>query len=75
MSEREPAEEAVIALPNGWEARRFRIGETVKKDSGDYVFEGEIVSVFRKKSGVIRIVVEDDRGLLFIFNQNSLERV
>lgn len=53
----------------------FNIGERVRKDSGDYTFEGNVVSVFRKRSQAVRYVVEDDRGLLFIFNEASLKRV
>jgi hypothetical protein len=49
------------------------IGERVIKSSGDYVFEGEIVSVFTKRSGAVRYVVEDDRGLLLIMNAKQVE--
>jgi hypothetical protein len=47
-------------------------GSRVVKDSGDYTFEGEVVAIFTKKSGSLRYVVEDDRGLLFIFNASQL---
>lgn len=50
----------------------FKVGERVKKINGDYTFEGEIVSAFKKKSGQIRYVVEDDRGILHIFSPNNL---
>lgn len=36
------------------------------KIGGDYRFDGEIRSVLTKRSGQVRIVVEDDRGVLFI---------
>jgi len=49
------------------------IGDRVRKDSGDYIFEGIIVSRFAKLSGKVRIVVEDWRGLLFIFNEKQLK--
>jgi hypothetical protein len=49
------------------------VGMRVAKRSGDYFFEGVIVARFEKRSGQIRFVVEDDRGLLFIFNENQLE--
>ena len=51
----------------------FKNGDKVKKVGGDYTFEGEIVSGFFKKSGVIRYVVEDDRGCLHIFSTNQLQ--
>lgn len=52
---------------------KFQKDDEVIKDSGDYKFEGKIVSVFTKLSGHVRIVVEDDRGLLFIFNETQLK--
>jgi hypothetical protein len=52
---------------------KFQVGDRVHKDSGDYTFEGEVVAAFAKKSGTVRYVVEDDRGLLFIFNESSLK--
>lgn len=48
--------------------------DKVKKVGGDYTYEGIIVGVIHKRSGKIRYVVEDDRGMLFIFNENSLEK-
>lgn len=51
---------------------KLSIGDKVQKVGGDYRFEGTVVSIFNKKSGVIRLVVEDERGLLFIFNENNL---
>ena len=51
----------------------FNIGDRVEKQGGDYTFEGVIVGVIEKRSGAIRYVVEDDRGLLFIFRDTQLE--
>lgn len=51
------------------------IGRRFKKTGGDYVFEGECVSVFLKRRGHLRCVLEDDRGLLFIFSPSQLEAV
>jgi hypothetical protein len=51
----------------------LKVGDRVKKVSGDYTFEGVVVAAFAKKSGAVRYVVEDDRGLLFIFNGGQLE--
>lgn len=48
-------------------------GTRVHKVGGDYSFVGIVVSVFTKRSGAIRYVVENDDGLLFIFNVNQLE--
>ena len=51
---------------------QFKIGDQVEKTSGDYRFRGEVVSVFRKISGVERCVVENTDGMLFIFNERQL---
>lgn len=48
------------------------IGDRVQKVGGDYQFEGEVRAIIRKRSGQTRYVVEDDRGLLFIFHGNNL---
>lgn len=50
----------------------FKIGDQVIKGDGDYSYIGEVRSVIIKKSGAIRYVVEDSRGLLLIFNEKSL---
>jgi len=50
----------------------FVCGDIVAKTTGDYTFEGVVVAAFNKKSGAVRYVVEDGRGLLFIFNPTSL---
>lgn len=49
------------------------VGDKVEKSGGDYFFAGHVVAVFPKLSGVLRYVVEDERGLLFIFNERQLE--
>jgi len=51
-----------------------KAGDKVQKVGGDYTFEGTVVSVFIKLSGRIRLVVEDDRGILHIFSEKNLER-
>lgn len=53
---------------------KYTIGDDVYKIGGDYRYEGVIVAVVRKLSGSIRYVIEDGRGLLFIFNEGSLGR-
>jgi hypothetical protein len=47
----------------------------VRKTGGDYTYEGEIVAQFTKRSGAVRFVVEDDRGLLLIMNGNQIQPV
>ena len=50
----------------------IRVGDRVIKNSGDYTFEGEVVAVVHKRSGDVRYVVEDDRGLLMIMSLGQL---
>lgn len=50
-------------------------GDYVKKIGGDYAFEGVVVAEFRKNSGALRFVVEDDRGVLHIYSAKNLEVV
>lgn len=53
--------------------QEFHRGQQVAKLRGDYMFQGEVVAAFQKRSGLWRYVVEDDRGLLFIFSGKHLE--
>ena len=53
----------------------FDAGEEVEKVGGDYTFKGIIVSRFNKLSGLIRYVVEDDRGVLHIYSFKNLRRI
>lgn len=48
------------------------VGDKVSKKGGDYRFDGVVVAVFAKLSGVERYVVEDDRGVLHIYGPNNL---
>lgn len=42
--------------------------------SSDYKFNGYLVAIFpKRKSGVIRVVVEHDDGILHIFSPKQLE--
>ena len=52
---------------------KFTVGDLVEKVGGDYTFSGQVVAVFEKISGQVRIVVEDDRGILHIFSEKNLE--
>lgn len=36
-------------------------------------FEGTVVAVFTKLSGAIRLVVEDDRGVLHVYSEKNLK--
>ena len=47
-------------------------GTKVAKVGGDYRFDGIVVAAFTKLSGVIRYVVEDDRGILHIYGPKNL---
>lgn len=52
----------------------FPVGDKVAKTGGDYSFEGTVVAAFAKLGGEVRYVVEDGRGLLFIFSRRNLQR-
>ncbi len=52
----------------------FKVGDPVSKKGGDYRFDGLVVSRFTKTSGLIRYVVEDDRGVLHIYSAANLVR-
>lgn len=51
---------------------QYPVGATVAKVGGDYTFEGTVVAAFRKTSGAMRYVVEDDRGVLHVYSDKSL---
>ena len=52
------------------------VGDRVVKNGGDYTYEGVVVAKFWKRNGhTLRYVVENDDGMLFIFNSGQLERV
>lgn len=54
---------------------KFSIGDIVTKTGGDYTYTGTVVACFTKKSGAVRLVVENQDGMLFIFNEQSLQLV
>lgn len=54
---------------------KYQIGDLVEKTGGDYSYRGWVVGVVVKRSGVLRYVVENDDGMLFIFNEKALEKV
>ena len=51
----------------------FKVGDQVEKVGGDYTFVGTVVSVFTKLSGAVRLVVEDDRGVLHVYSEKNLK--
>jgi hypothetical protein len=50
----------------------FNVDDKVKRVNSDYTFVGTIVAKFNKLSGEVRYVVEDDRGVLFIWNESNM---
>lgn len=48
--------------------------EYVRVAAGDYTYTGWLVSSFTKRSGKVRVVVEDVNGRLFIHNPAQLSR-
>lgn len=54
---------------------QFKVGDKVEKVGGDYTFVGYVVAVFAKISGAIRLVVEDDRGVLHVYSEKILRSV
>lgn len=55
----------------GFLGRRVELN-TVTVTANDYSYEGVVVSVFAKRKGVWRCVVEDGNGRLFIHNAGQL---
>ena len=51
----------------------FHSKDRVRTTSTDYTFVGIIVAYFPKRNGNIRCVVENDDGILHIFNPKQLE--
>lgn len=49
------------------------VGDRVRKCTGDYTFEGQVIAIVTKRSGAVRYVVEDDRGLLLILNESQID--
>lgn len=51
---------------------QFTIGDPVRKIGGDYSIDGWIAAIVTKRSGAIRYVVEDERGMLLIYSAAQL---
>lgn len=58
----------------GVQVPSFKVTDAVSKVGGDYTFDGIVVAVFQKQSGMWRYVVEDDRGVLHIYSAKNLEK-
>lgn len=50
----------------------MQAGDLVEKTGGDYYFRGWVLSVFKKRSGQERVVVENADGIVHIFNPTQL---
>ncbi len=49
----------------------LRVGDPVSKPIG-YRFDGIVLAVFPNLSGAMRYVVENEDGIIHIFNRNQL---
>ena len=56
------------------EVNDIKVGDKVQRVNSDYKFIGTVVSKFNKTTGQIRSVVEDDRGVLFIWRRDNMEK-
>jgi len=54
------------------ENNAFKVGDLVSKAGGDYRFDGTVIGVFTKLSGLVRYAVEDDRGVIHIYSAKNL---
>lgn len=54
-------------------AEEVRIGDTIRKTSGDYCFVGTVLSFFSTTKGRSRIVAENSDGIVHIFNPTQVE--
>ena len=53
----------------------IQVGYLVERVNSDYKFVGTVVSEFKKTTGLTRYVVEDDRGVLFIWRRENFEKI
>lgn len=49
-----------------------KLGTLVNKMEGDYTFHGDVRGIIYKRSGAIRIVVQNNEGILHIFSPSQL---
>lgn len=52
---------------------KFKVGDKVRKVSGDYHLDGIVVSKFETQADKERFVVEHEPGFLHIYNGTQLE--
>jgi len=74
---RKAAESLIKKVRDAWtpdEEPTLKVGDNVIKVGGDYTFGGKVVSVFKKLSGKVRVVAEDDRGILHVFSEKNLKK-
>lgn len=64
-----------MTIPSNHPVPAMAVGDRVAKCAGDYRFHGSVRAVFQKRSGLWRVVVENDDGILHIFNVGQVERV
>lgn len=57
-------------LEREWD--NIKLGSPVVVTAADYLYTGWLVSVFVKRSGAVRAVVEDVNGRLFVHNAKQL---
>jgi len=53
--------------------RAFRDRSRVKVQGSDFKYEGTLQAVFHKRSGVLRVVVEDDNRVLHVAYPREIE--
>jgi hypothetical protein len=46
--------------------------DRVRVENHDYEFEGTVQCIWRKRSGAVRVVIEDDRGVCLIQSPRNL---
>lgn len=75
FASREEAVKDLLTI-NSFGERVLKIGDRVKKITGDYKFNGNIVALFTKRDGKsVRVVVENDDGILHIFSEKNIVRI
>lgn len=52
---------------------KYKIGDQVRKISGDYHLNGVVVAVFKTTKNKIRFVVEHKPGFLHIYSEANLK--
>lgn len=51
----------------------MKVGDRVRKFTGDYQLDGVIVAIFDTTAGKTRVVVEHKQGFLHIYNPMQLK--